>query len=72
MPTEHPPQWLTTKQCAVKLGMSTDFVLGEIRDGRMEAHVIARDGKRTVYRISAESLERYRHRFWGLAADMVR
>lgn len=69
MSTDH-PGWMTTAQIAAKLGMSTDFVVGEIRDRRLDARVIVREGKRTVYRISAAQFDRYCYRFWGHAADV--
>lgn len=70
MPTDSP--WMTTSQCAAKIGTSTEFVRGEIRDHRLEAHVIARDGKRMIYRISVESFERYLYRFWGTSSRLMK
>jgi hypothetical protein len=50
---------VTTTQAAERLGMSAEFVRGEIRDGRLAANVIKREGKRTVYRVTDDQLARY-------------
>lgn len=50
---------LTTRDVANRLGVSTDFVVAEIRDRRLEAMVLDRPGFRTVYRISEVSLRAY-------------
>ena len=66
------PTWLTTGQCAARLGVSPDFVLGEIRDRRLVASVIVRDGKRIVYRVTAANFETYLHRHHGSAEYVVK
>jgi hypothetical protein len=53
------PNYLTTAQCGGRLGTSPDFVVGEIRDGRLAALVIERPGLRTVYRITEAALKTY-------------
>jgi excisionase family DNA binding protein len=60
---------LTTRECADRLGVHTSFVVGEIRDGRLEALVIERASRRAVYRISEAALRAYltRHR-WRVPA----
>jgi hypothetical protein len=59
---------LTTRDCANRLGVSTGFIVGEIRDGRLAATVLQRDGYRTVYRIAPAQLEAYIARH-GWTAD---
>ncbi|HVL65742.1 MAG TPA: helix-turn-helix domain-containing protein [Vicinamibacterales bacterium] len=56
---------LTTRDVADRLGVSTAFVIGEIRDGRLTATVWKRDGKRAIYRIAPADLDDYerRHRW---------
>lgn len=39
--------------------MSTGFIVGEIRDGRLKARVIQRDGYRAIYRISEAAFDDY-------------
>ena len=69
--SEH-PQWLTTKQCAVRLGVSTNFVRGEIRDRRLHANVIARDGKRIIYRVTTVEFDAYLRRHYGHAEQVAK
>lgn len=64
--------WLNTRQCAARLGMSTDFVVGEIHDKRLQAHVIVRNGKRVVYRIAVADFETYLHRHHGRAEHIAK
>jgi excisionase family DNA binding protein len=63
--------WMTTRQCAERLGISTDFVVGEIRDKRLQAHVIVRDGKRVIYRVSVVDFEAYLRRHYGRAENVA-
>lgn len=70
--SEQQPAWLTTRQCARHLGVSPDFVLGEIRDRRLPASVIVRDGKRTVYRVAVTDLETYLRRHHGRAEQIIK
>jgi len=55
---------VTTTEVGRALGMSSEYVRGEIRDGRMQANVTVRAGKRTVYRITPIQLEDYKARHW--------
>jgi hypothetical protein len=57
-------EWLTTNDCADLLGVSTGFVRGEIRDGRLCANQLHRPGKRVVYRIAAPDFNAYLLRHW--------
>lgn len=57
-------EWLTTNDCADLLGVSTGFVRGEIRDGRLCARAISRPGKRMLYRIAAPDFKTYLLRHW--------
>lgn len=58
---------LTTRQVADRLGVSPNFIIGEIRDLRLKATVIERAGKRTIYRIAPQDVDAYelRHRWTG-------
>lgn len=53
---------LTTRQIADRLGVSTNFIIGEILEGRLEATVLRRPGVRTVYRVAEVALEDYLRR----------
>lgn len=71
--------WLTTGQCATALGVSTDYVRGEIRDGRLIAEVVAREprpGRRRAYRairIHPGPWRAYLRRYWPQhSADTAR
>lgn len=57
-------EWLTTRECATHLGVSSGFVRGEIRDGRLCARQLHRPGKRTVYRIASRDFKSYLLRHW--------
>jgi excisionase family DNA binding protein len=50
---------LKPRDCADRLGVSSGFIIGEIRDGRLRALVIERKGFRTIYRIREEDLQAY-------------
>lgn len=54
---------LTTRDCADRLGVSTGFVIGEIKQGRLAAAVIRRGGRRAIYRVSPASLQAYVRQF---------
>lgn len=66
-----PGAWLTTRQCADRIGVSTDFIRGEIEDRRLKAHVVARDKKRLVYRVSLEDFEAYLRRHHGRSEQLA-
>lgn len=61
--------WLTTRHCADLIGVSTDFVRGEIQDGRLVGTVIARDvlpGRkraRALYRVAPRDFVAYCQRY---------
>jgi excisionase family DNA binding protein len=50
---------LTTSDCAQRLGVSTQFIVGEIREGRLRALVIQRGRRRAMYRIAPADLAAY-------------
>ncbi len=54
---------LTTRDCGDRLGVSPGFIVGEIRDGRLPALVLEREGLRTIYRITPRDFEGYCRRF---------
>jgi len=62
--------WLTTAECAAVLGVSTDYIRAEIRDGRLTAVVITRDprpGHTRAYRairVYPEPWRTYLQRYW--------
>jgi excisionase family DNA binding protein len=60
---------LTTRDIADRLGVSTGFIVGEIRDGRLAALQLRRTGKRTVYRVSEADFDAYVARHWMPASD---
>ncbi|HXO84683.1 MAG TPA: helix-turn-helix domain-containing protein [Gemmatimonadales bacterium] len=61
---------LTTRDCAERLGVSTNFIVGEIRDGRLRALVIRRGRRRSMYRIAPADLNAYlRQHRWTKAAS---
>jgi len=53
---------MTTADVARDLGMTSEYVRGEILDGRLQAVWIERPGKRTVYRITPDQLAAYKAR----------
>lgn len=61
---------LTTRDCANRLGVGTNFIIGEIRDGRLDALVVERAGMKTLYRVSEAQLDSYlaRHKWRRRAA----
>jgi len=65
---ENPAAWLSTQQCGALIGMTTEFVRGEIRDGRLPACRLCRDGKRPAYRVRAEDFDAYLARYWSRAS----
>lgn len=67
--------WLTTGQCATALGVSTDYVRGEIRDGRLMAVIITREPRpgrsraNRAIRVYREAWVAYLHRYWPDRAE---
>jgi hypothetical protein len=49
---------LTTRDCADRLGVSTGFIVGEIRAGRLAAFALKRR-HRTTYRVAPADLAAY-------------
>jgi hypothetical protein len=65
---DDPPMdgWLKPRDCADRLGVTPNFIIGEIRDGRLNALVIERPGSKAIYRIRTSSLQAYITRYgWG-------
>lgn len=59
---------LTTGQCAAILGVTSQFIRDEIKDGRLLAEVrILRPSGRTYYRIGLEDFRAY-CRIWSPSA----
>jgi hypothetical protein len=61
---------MTTSECAAVLGLTTAYIRGEIRDGRLQAVIVPRDpapgrtrGNRAV-RIYQDAWANYLHRYW--------
>lgn len=65
----HSDPRLTTRDCANRMGVSTNFIIGEIRDGRLAALVVEREGLRTLYRVSEAQLEAYLARYRWIRAE---
>lgn len=60
---------LTTSTCARALGVSPQFIRGEIADGRLKARVSKPEGRqRAKYRIRAVDFESYKAAHWPLSA----
>lgn len=56
---------LSTAACARALGVSTAFIRGEIRDGRLRARILKPKGRqRAAYRIDRADFEAYLERCW--------
>lgn len=57
--------WLSPLTCARKIGVTDEYIRGEIKEGRLEAHVhrYAHSG-RARYRIDPEDWEAYVARYW--------
>lgn len=59
---------LTTAECARYLGMSTDFIRGEVRDGRLKALIFKPKGRRRAkYTIEREDFTAYVQEHWRKA-----
>jgi len=62
-------QMLTTGECARALGVSPQFIRGEIRDKRLAAIVSKPAGRqRAKYRIAVEDFDAYRATHWAKTA----
>ena len=58
--------WLTTGDCARLLGVSREFVRGEVRDGRIAAEVVTEGRQRKAIRIYRVQWRAYLQRYWPL------
>lgn len=62
--------YLTTRECAAQLGVTSRYIRGEIRDGRLKAEVIPRDPApdrqraHPAIRIYREQWDAYLGRYW--------
>jgi hypothetical protein len=54
---------LSTRECAKKIGLDTEYIVGEIRDGRLKAFVISRPGRRPIYRVTPADFDAYLARY---------
>lgn len=59
-------EWLTTTQVGAELGRSRDWVVGQIKTGRLTAQVFT-GGERNSYRIRRENLAAFEREY--LTAD---
>ncbi len=57
-----PPRFKTSEIADI-LGVSTDFILDEIKDGRLPA-VMNQRGQRTIYRIELPDFKAYCEKYW--------
>lgn len=56
---------LTTSDCARALGMTSQFIRGEIRDGRLRARIYTNpERRRARYSIKAEDFTAYVKQHW--------
>lgn len=56
--------WLTTGDCSRLLGVSREFVRGEIREGRLIAEVVTEGRRRRANRIYWAQWREYLRRQW--------
>lgn len=62
--------WLTTGDCARVIGMTAEYVRGEIEDGRLQAEVIERPKRygrkwaRRIIRVYQEPFRQYLEQYW--------
>lgn len=62
---------LSTLDCARQLGMSDEFIRGEIRDQRLHAlRRLSRSGRRSVYRIDPDDFARYLEQHWRFTGNV--
>ena len=57
--------WLSPRQCAVRIGVSSAFIRGEIRDGRLHGSILERHGKRPMYRVATADFATYLTIHWN-------
>lgn len=62
-------KFLTTRECADAIGMTTQFIRGEILDGRLTARASKPPGRqRTTFRVHVDDFAVYRDRHWPKSA----
>lgn len=57
-------RYLSPPDCASVLGVTANFIRGEVKDGRLMARVFTRPSGRTVYRIPASAFQAYVEEHW--------
>jgi excisionase family DNA binding protein len=60
------PIYLKTRECAVLLGVTTRYIVGEIRDGRLPARYRVMPSGRIRYRVSVEDWRAYVQQHWPM------
>jgi excisionase family DNA binding protein len=55
---------LSPRACAAVLGVSADYIVGEIKDGRLPARERAYESGRKRYRIDAMAFAAYIEEYW--------
>jgi predicted DNA-binding transcriptional regulator AlpA len=58
--------YLRPSECAVLIGVSSDYIVGEIKDGRLPARVNLSPKGRTRYRVWVEDWQAYVVRYWPM------
>lgn len=56
---DHPLRWLTVKEVAERLAISSRAVYDRIDDGRLRAHNFGGEAHRAMWRINEAELERF-------------
>lgn len=57
-------EWLTPFECGRRIGVSADFICGEIRDGRLLARRKTYRSGRSRLRVAASEFDRYVAEVW--------
>jgi hypothetical protein len=60
------PVYLKTRECAVLLGVTTRYIVGEIRDGRLPARCREMPSGRIRYRVSVDDWRLYVQTHWPM------
>lgn len=55
---------LSPNACAKRLGVTGEFIRGEIHDKRLPARIFTRPSGRKVYRIESNDFDVYVERYW--------
>lgn len=56
---DEPPRMLSTSEAAARLGVSANFIVSEIKAGRLRGEVLARPGRRRMFRIPERAIAEY-------------